>query len=80
MLDYIKSKSFALDSMSTTSDVLSAIDTGIQTEIQSISVYQLTRKTLIDKFAPLLDAIIDEEESHLRMLQKFKEEQSKTNG
>ena len=73
LLDFIKRKSFSFDSVtSDTKDIIQAVDVGIQIEIQSISVYQLAKQTFIDKFTPLIDRIIMEEESHLGLLRDYK--------
>jgi rubrerythrin len=77
ILDMIKRKSFDLDGVTSDSiNLVQALDVGIQTEIQSISVYQLARKTMIDAFAPVLDPIISEEESHLELLSGLRKKQT----
>lgn len=77
IIDMIKRKSFELDGVSSDSLNLSqALDAGIQTEIQSISVYQLARKTMTDAFAVVLDPIIMEEENHLKLLSDLKKNQT----
>jgi rubrerythrin len=78
LLDLIKRKSFDIDSVTSDSfDYLQAIEVGIQTEIQSISVYQLAKKTFIDAYTPVLDEVILEEEKHLDMLQTLKQQYQK---
>jgi rubrerythrin len=75
LLAFIKEKSFNLTSVTTeTVNLKESVEIGIQAEIQSVSVYQLTKNTLVAIFVPVIDQIIAEEESHLAILSKYKKD------
>jgi rubrerythrin len=74
ILNLITRKSFDYDKITSDAFNLSqAIEVGIQTEIQSISIYQLAKNTFNKTFAPVFDQIIAEEQKHLDLLEKLRQ-------